>query len=212
MTHTLYYSPGACSLAVHIVLEELGVHYQLALTSTSDCSTQSPDYLRLNPKGRVPTLVTGESVLTEAPAILIYLSTMYPAAHLLNTSPQALARSVEWFNWLSGAVHAVSVRQIWRPESFTQDPAAYDAIISKGRDSLRAAFKLIETRIQGTGWCVGDHYSVVDAYLFVFYRWGNRMGLPMRDSYPAWTQHTLLLLQRRAVMRAMEQEVISVWQ
>ena len=211
VTHTLYYSPGACSLAAHIILEELGVPFALTLASTSDGSTHAPNYLRLNPKGRVPVLVTGESVLTEAPAILIYLAMTYPAGQLVGASPSALARSVEWFNWLSGSVHAVAVRQVWRPESFSLDPAAHEGVISNGKDHLRAAFALIESRLHGTEWSVGDRYSIVDAYLLVFYRWGNRMGLPMQDRYPAWTTHTLRLLQRPAVTRALDREGIAVW-
>lgn len=147
MIHTLYYSPGACSLAVHIVLEELAAPFGLTLASTSDGGTQSPEYLRLNAKGRVPVLVTGDSVLTEAPAILIYLASAYPAAHLLDASVEALVKSVEWFNWLSGTVHAVAVRQVWRPESFTLDPTAHAAIVGKREESLRKAFTRIDTRL-----------------------------------------------------------------
>jgi glutathione S-transferase len=212
MTHTLYYSPGACSLAVHIVLGEVGARFELTLVSASDGSTQSPEYLRLNPKGRVPVLVTGDFVLTEAPAILIYLASAYPAAHLLNASVEALVKSVEWFNWLSGTVHAVAVRQVWRPERFTLDPTAHAAIVGKGEEGLHKAFTLIDTRLGIAEWCVGDHYSIVDAYLLVFYRWGNRMGVPMRDRYPEWTKHMLRLLQRAAVQRALDREAISVWQ
>ncbi len=118
MIYTLHYSPGACSLAVHIALEEVGAPFELTLASTSDGTTQLPAHLRLNPKGRVPVLVTGDSVLTEASSILIFLAATYPAAQLLDASPDGLARSVEWCNWLSGSVHAVAVRQVWRPASF----------------------------------------------------------------------------------------------
>ncbi len=212
MTRTLYYSPGACSLAAHIVLQELNAPFELALISTSDGSTLSPAHLRLIPKGRVPVLVTGESVLTEAPAILIYLAMAQPEAHLLDTSPEALARTVEWFNWLSGSVHAVAVRQVWRPESFTHDHASLDAIIAKGKESLAAAFALIEQRLCSNLWCVGDFYSIVDPYLLVFYRWGNRMSMPMPVQYPTWTAHTMRVLERPAVRRALDGESISVWQ
>lgn len=195
-----------------MVLEELGEPFGLRLASTSDGGTQSPAYLRLNPKGRVPVLVTGDSVLTEAPAILIYLASAYPAAQLLEASVEALVKSVEWLNWLSGTVHAVAVRQVWRPESFTLDPAAHAGIVGKGEEGLRKAFTLIDARLGNAAWCVGDHYSIVDAYLLVFYRWGNRMGVPMRDRYPEWTKHALRLLQRAAVKRALDREAISVWQ
>jgi glutathione S-transferase len=209
---TLYYSPGACSLAPHIVLEEIGLPFSLSLVSTGDGGTRTPEHLRLNPKGRVPVLVTGDSVLTEVPAILLHLALSHSGAALLADSQEGLVRSIEWFNWLSGSVHAVAVRQVWRPETFTHDPAQHDAIMAKGKENLASAFALIEERMQHAAWAVGDHYSVVDAYLLVFYRWGNRMGFNMREKYPAWTGHTLRVLERPAVTRALSREEISVWQ
>jgi glutathione S-transferase len=212
MQHTLHFSPGACSLAPHIALEEIGLPYKLTLTSTSDGATQAPEYLRLNPKGRVPLLISGDSVLTEAPAILIHLALLNPDAALLGTSSEALVRSMEWFNWLSGSVHAVAVRQIWRPEAFTTDASQHEAIVEKGKVNLSHAFAMIELRLAQSNWAVGTSYSIVDAYLLVFYRWGNRMALDMRSLYPAWTQHTMRLLERPAILRALSQESISVWQ
>jgi glutathione S-transferase len=212
MTPTLYYSPGACSLAPHIVLEELGRPFGLSLVSTADGATRTPEHLRLNPKGRVPVLVSGDSVLTEAPAILLHLALSHPGAALLADFQEGLIRSLEWFNWLSGSVHAVAVRQVWRPETFTQDRAQQGAIIAKGQENLATAFALIEERMKHVAWAVGDRYSIVDAYLLVFYRWGNRMDLDMRARYPSWTRHALRVLERPAVTRALSREEISVWQ
>jgi glutathione S-transferase len=212
MSQTLYYSPGSCSLAPHIVLEEIGAPYALSLVSTSDGATRMPAHLRLNPKGRVPVLVTGEAVLTEAPAILLHLAISNPTADLLPNVSDGLVRSIEWFNWLSGSVHAVAIRQVWRPESFAQDPSHHRGIVAMGKTNLASAFSLIEARMKGATWAVGSRYSTVDPYLLVFYRWGNRIGLDMRHRYKAWTQHTLRLLDRSAVGRALEQERISVWE
>jgi glutathione S-transferase len=210
MQPTLYYSPGACSLAPHIVLEEIGLPFSLSLVSTADGGTRAPAHLRLNPKGRVPVLVSGDSVLTEAPAILVHLALSHPGAALLADSQEGLVRSLEWFNWLSGSVHAVAVRQVWRPETFTRD-AAYDSVIAKGKDNLTSAFGLIEERMKKSAWAVGDCYSIVDPYLLVFYRWGNRIGFDMRSLNETWTEHTLRVLERPAVARALSREEISVW-
>lgn len=211
INHTLYYSPGACSLAPHIVLEEIGLPYSLSLASTSDGTTRSPSYLRLNPKGRVPVLVSGDTVLTEAPAILLHLAASNPTAGLLPMSTDGVARSLEWFNWLSGTVHAVAIRQVWRPESFTRDPSQHKEIIAMGHENLESAFELIEARLSSRAWAVGSNYTTVDPYLLVFYRWGNRMGFDMRCLYRSWTQHALLVLERPAVERALVQEGVSVW-
>jgi glutathione S-transferase len=212
MTPTLYYSPGACSLAPHIILEEIGLPFQLSLVSTADGSTRTPEHLQLNPKGRVPVLVTGDSVLTEAPAILLHLATSNPGKQLLVGTADGLVRSIEWFNWLSGTVHAVAIRQVWRPESFTDVLAQHEGIIVKGKKNLADAFSHIEARLAKSAWAVGDNYSIVDPFLLVFYRWGNRIGFDMRSQYTEWTKHTLQILERPATVRALATENISVWQ
>jgi glutathione S-transferase len=215
LPYQLFYSPGACSLAPHIVLEELQMPFKLTLVSTMDGSTQSADHLRLNPKGRVPVLLKGDFVLTEAPAILLHLALSHPPGPglvgLISAMPEALVRSVEWFNWLSGTVHAVAIRQVWRPESFTHDATQHAGIVAKGQDNLANAFAYIEQRLTADVWAVGNRYSVVDAYLLVFYRWGNRIGFGMSGLCPAWSAHTQRLLERPAVARALATEGISVW-
>lgn len=208
----LYFSPGACSLAPHIILEEIGLPFQLSHSSTSDGSTHTPEYLRMNPKGRVPVLVTRSSVLTEAPAILLHLATSNPDQRLLSEIPDGLVRSIEWFNWLSGTVHAVAIRQIWRPESFTAISTQHEDIVAKGKQNLEEAFTHIELRLANTDWAVGDRYSIVDPYLLVFYRWGNRIGFNMRELYKSWTMHSLRVIDRPATVRALATEGISVWQ
>jgi glutathione S-transferase len=212
MPHSLYYSPGACSLAPHIVLEEIGAPFSLEHVSTSDGGTRSPEYLRVNPKGRVPALSVGDSVLTEAPAILLYLALSNPELRLLPAIADGLVRCVEWFNWLSGSVHAVAIRQVWRPESFIRDEVRFGEIAEKGRENLRDAFDHIEGKMARSTWAVGATYTIVDPYLLVFYRWGNRMGLDMRIDYPSWTRNTLHQLERPAVVRALDREGISVWE
>lgn len=212
MNATLYYSPGACSLAPHIVLEEIGLPYSLALVSTSDGSTHTPEYLRLNPKGRVPVLTIGDVVLTEAPAILLHLAIAHPTAGLMPGGADGLVRSIEWFNWLSGTVHSIAIRQVWRPETFTLDESRHEGIVAKGKQNLASAFAMIDERLNGRTWAVADHCAVVDPYLLVFYRWGNRIGFAMRERYEAWTRHTGRVLERAAVGRALAREGISVWE
>jgi glutathione S-transferase len=147
MNFTLYYSPGACSLAPHIVLEEIGKPFELQLVSTSSGATRSLDYLKINPKGRVPVLVTNGTILTESPAILLYLALSNPDSHLLPNDPESIARSVEWLNWLSGTVHAVAIRQIWRAEDFTSDETRISEVVNNGKRNLVSAFAYIETRM-----------------------------------------------------------------
>lgn len=210
----LYYSPGACSLAAHIVLEELGEHYRLELVSVSDGATMREPYLGINPKGRVPALgIEGEGrVLTELAAILDYLAHRDPAGRLLpGSGPLPQARRQEWLAWLSGWVHAVGFGLVWRPGRFDADASHHDALHAMGRQTIAAAFGDIERQLaDGRQWAVPEGYSVVDPFLLVLFRWGNRIGLAMRQDYPAWAALADKLVQRPAVGRALEQEGISI--
>lgn len=212
MPFTLHASAGSCSLAPHIVLEEIGKPFSLAMISTDRGDARTDAFKKLNPKGRVPVLVEGDFVLTEAPAILLHLAQTSPQADLMPAGYDGLVRAIEWFNWVSGTVHAVAVRMIWRTEYFTTPATHAEAVKQKGFEHLEAAHAIIEERMSRKSWAVGDRYSVVDPYLLVFYRWGNRMKIDMRGKYPAWTEHAQRLSERPAVQRALATENISLWE
>jgi glutathione S-transferase len=220
--HRLYYSPGACSMAVHIVLEEIGKPYETELVSSrgqqEGAGTATEAWRRINPKGRIPALggVPGsaggaDGVLTEATAILFYLARTNPECGLLPRDPAAEARCLEWMNWLASNVHAMSYGQIWRVRRFASDEAAFAAIEARGRENLREQYAYIESLLADRrDWAVPGGFSIVDPYLLVFYQWGQRIGIDMRGSYPAWSALTDRLLQRPAVRRALEQEGIAI--
>jgi glutathione S-transferase len=220
--HRLYYSPGACSMAVHIVLEEIGAPYELELVSSrghlGGAGTTSPEWKAKNPKGRVPALsgVAGriggaDDLLTEAQAILFYLSRTYPAAALLPADVVGQARAIEWMNWLSSNVHAMSYGQIWRPNRFVADKRDHAAVQGMGQQNVRDQYAYVETLLgDGRDWALPGAYSVVDPYLLVFYEWGVRIGLDMATGYPAWRRLTERTLQRPAVQRVLRDENISI--
>jgi glutathione S-transferase len=212
MHYTLHAAPGSCSFAPHIVMEELGKPYSLALMSPGHPEAKTDEFRRLNPKGRIPVLIAENFTLTEAPAILFHLGLTNPDARLLEADAENIVRSIEWFNWLSSAVHAVGVRMIWRADFFLPDQSMYEPLVHKGKEHLASAFALIESKLTDRDWAVGESYSIVDPYLLVFYRWGNRMAGDMRNTYPAWTSHARRLEERAAVQRALTQEGISLWE
>jgi glutathione S-transferase len=212
MTFTLHASAGSCSLAPHIVLEEIGRPFKLAMISTDRGEARTPEFKRINPKGRVPVLADGEFQLTEAPAILLHLAQTAPGIGLMPSGHDGLIRAVEWFNWLSSTVHAVAVRMIWRAEYFTASASQVEPIKSKGFEHLTMAHEMIEDRMRGRAWAVGNAYSVVDPYILVFYRWGNRMKIDMPTKYPAWSEHAHRMADRTAVKRALTTEGISLWE
>jgi len=221
--HRLYYSPGACSMAAHIVLEEIGSPYELSLVSSSGVRegkmTATPEWRAINPKGRVPALtgVRGriggaEDLLTELHATLIYLARTNPAAGLLPADPAAEARCVEWMNWLASNVHAMSYGQIWRSQRFVADDKDFPAVEAKGRENVREQYAYIESLlVDGRDWAVPGAYTVVDADLIVFYWWGKRIGLDMRGLYPAWTRLSQRVIARPAVQRVLAHEEIMIF-
>jgi glutathione S-transferase len=201
-----YYSPGACSLAGHILLEELGVPYQLELAPVETGGTRTKEFLQTNPKGRVPVLIDDEETITECPAILFYLSNSTSDRRFWPPSVLEQARCFEWFNWLSSSVHAIAYGQIWRPERFIEDEEKWSDIISQGKRNLLDLYKTIEGNIDGKLWCVSESYSCVDPYLFVFFCWGKAIGLDMAGEFPAWSSHAARMLERAAVQNALRQE------
>lgn len=205
----LIYSPGSCALAPHIILEEIGEPFGLELVSTDKGEARTDKFRDLNQKGRIPVLVKGDWMLTEAPSILLHLAN--ESSKFAPKGQEELSRALEWFNWLSGTVHSVAIRQIWRPEYFTNDPNALAAIQAKGHEHLIEAHKLIESRLKMDKWALDSGYTVLDPFLLVFYRWGHRMKIPMRENCPKWTAHANMMLERSAVVRALATEGISVW-
>lgn len=210
--YRLYYSPGACSLAPHIVLEELGVAYEPQRLHVNEGENRRPAYLAVNPRGRVPALVYADDrpALTEAMAIMVFLAQRHPEAGLLPTGPEAFVRALEWMGWLGSTMHQAGVRTVFRPERFTTDAAGAPAIAEQGRQQIRAGYDDIETRLQGQPWALGDRFSAVDAYLLVFYRWGNRCGLPMREAFPVYAAMMDRVRDRPAVQRVLAREAIQL--
>ncbi|HEY8566576.1 MAG TPA: glutathione S-transferase family protein [Beijerinckiaceae bacterium] len=209
--YTLHASSGSCAFAPHIVLEEIGEPYALEMMSNGHPEARSEQFRQINPKGRIPVLVADGFILTEAPAILLHLGLTNPGSGLMGSDPESIVRAVEWTNWLSSAVHAVAVRMIWKAEFFLADPAAHPALVESGMAHLLSAFALVEAKMLDRAYALGSAYSVVDPYLLVFFRWGNRMRIDMAGKFPTWTAHARRLEQRPAVQRALAQEGISLW-
>lgn len=204
----LFYAPGSCALATHILLEETGEPYQLDKRDVFSGQTRTPEYLRINPKGRVPALrIDGQDqVLTELPAICWYISRNAPA--LRPQGDVAEARSLEWFNWLSGTLHATAFGALWSPQRFADDSTVHPALQAKARAAIQGHFASIEERLAQNAWAVDERYGLVDPFLLVFYKWGLRIGMAM-NQYPAWSRHARQVLARPACERAFEQEGLA---
>mgnify|MGYP000220381307 FL=1 len=205
----LYYSPGACSLAPHIVLEELGIAYESVLVSLKDGEHKKADYLKINPKSRVPALNVDGKVLTENVAILTYLGGGYPERGLWPKETWKQAEALAMLAWLSSSVQ-VAFAGVVRPERYANDSAAKENIKVSCRETLLGYFADIEKLLTGKTFAMGGQYTVCDPYVLVFYRWGYRVGLDMKTAYPHWTKHAMRVTSRPTVKRVFEDEGIEI--
>jgi len=205
---TLYYSPGACSLAVHVALEEIGRPFETVLVSIPDGANRRPEYLAINPHARVPTLRSEGAVITQVGAILNHLADRDPDVRLA-PSPGTLARTrfQEWQSWLASSVH-IAFAQIWRGERFADDEAARASVGACGRRTVRSFFAEIDAKLADRDHAL-DAYSALDPYLMVFYRWGHRIGEPM-EGYRAFERLARAVAARPAAQRAMAREGVTL--
>ena len=196
-------APGACSTASHIGLEESGAKYDSQVLAFASNEQKSPEYLKINPRGRVPALAIDEGTIVENTAILDFVAAKY-APHLMPTDPVQRARAISLMAWFSNNVHP-AFTHISRPERFATDTAVFDHLKATGRNNFHTALKEIAGILAGKHWILGDEFSVVDGYALVFYGWGKRIGLPVEEleNYTAWKDR---MLARPAVRRVLERE------
>ncbi|GJD63052.1 glutathione S-transferase family protein [Methylobacterium frigidaeris] len=206
-TLTLYYSPGACSLAPHIALEETGAAFEAVKVDFATAEQRGGRYLAINQKGRVPALAEGEWVLTENPAILRYIARRHPEAGLWPEDPREEARCAEWLAWISSTIHP-AYAHIRRAERYATDEAAIESVKAKGHETCADLWTMIEVGLSRGGWAAGEHYSVADPYLLVFWHWGRGqvLGYDMARQFPSWTDHARRMAERPAVQRAFARE------
>lgn len=207
----LYYAPGACSLAPHITLEETGARFELVQIDLAANQQNSPEFLRINPKARVPVLTEGEWVLTEAPAILRYIALRHPASGLWPWDPREDARCAEWLNWLSSTIQ-VAFTHVRRAARYASDPHAVQDVAATGKSTCRELWEAVEKRLEPGPWALGERYSVVDPLLLVYWIWGRGpvLGFDMPRDFPQWTAHSRRLARRPAVQRALSAEGLQL--
>ncbi len=195
-----YYSPDSCARAAHIALEEAGAAYEGHRLSLKDGDQRQPAYLAVNPKGRVPALVTEHGVLTETPAILAYVARCYPHSPLgLPQDPFALAE-IESFNlYLASTLHVAHSHKL-RGARWADDAAAIAEMRRKVPETVGACFDLIETTLFRGPWVMGEGFTICDPYLLVFAEWMEADGVdPAR--FPKVRAHRERMQARPSVQR-----------
>lgn len=202
-----FYAPGTCALASHIALEEAGAPHKLHRLNFANQDQTSAEYLAVNSKGRVPTLVTPAGALTETPAILAYIAQAFPDAGLAPLNdPFAFARIQSFNSYLCSTVHVSHAHRV-RGYRWTDDPAAIETMKMKVPETVAAGFAHIENELFIGPYVMGEHYSIADPYLFTLAQWmpGDSID-PAR--FPKIAEHGELMRSRPAVARALEAEKV----
>jgi glutathione S-transferase len=197
----LYYTPGACSLASHIALEEAGLAFRSCRVG-SEGEVARADYLQVNPRGTVPALLVDGAVLTETIAILRFVAGLAP--QLLPEDAWSQSTCFSRMAWFASSAH-IAFRQTRRPERFANDARAFDAVRNAGHIAFRTALADINAMLSDRSWIVGEHFSVADAYALVFYGWGLSSGYDMR-AYQSFAAFRDRCVTRPAVARVLERE------
>ena len=181
---TLYFAPGASSMAVHIALHEIGAAFEGKPMSFKANDMQSPEFLKLNPAGQVPTLLIDGRPLTEVAGILFYLARRFPEAELLPDDVEKQAHVVSWMSFIASRLH----------------PAR-----RQGLDHARKVYGIADTRL-GRGWALGERYSIADIHLFrLVWRLFNSLK-PEPGTFPNLDAHYRRMMARPAVKTTIEME------
>ena len=201
----LFYAPGTCALASHIALAEAGASYTLERVDFRNDEQRKPAYLAVNPKARVPALVTEHGVLTETPAILAYVAQSFPAARLAPLDNAFQFARVQAFNsYLCATVHVAHAHRM-RGYRWADDAAAHEAMRRKVPESVGACFELIERELLAGPWVMGDTYTICDPYLFTLTQWLPGDGVAV-ERFAKVQAHQAAVRSRAAVQRALAEE------
>jgi glutathione S-transferase len=203
---TLYYAPHTCSLASHIALEDAGASYSLKRIDFSKTEQQSPTYLTINPKARVPAMVTPHGILTETPAILAFIAQSFPEARLAPLDdPFAFAELQAFNGYLCSTLHVAHAHRM-RGYRWVDDPEAIVAMQKKVPQSVGACFELIDRMMLRGPWVMGDNYTIADSYLFTLAQWLEADGVdPSR--IPGVIGHRSRMMERPSVRKAIADEL-----
>lgn len=196
----LYYSPGACPLAPHIVAREAGIELQLEKVDIEAKRTEhGADFYQINPKGSVPALeLDNGELLTEGPAISQYLADLNPESGLAPANGTlARYRLHEMLGFINSELH--------KSYSPLFNPATTGAVRSQRTDSLRKNYALLEQRLTSNPWLLGYHFTAADAYLFTVTNWASHVNLELAE-YTALAAFQQRATKRPHVQAALEAE------
>jgi glutathione S-transferase len=203
--YRLFYYPGNASLAPHMLLEELGVPYALDLVDRARDAQRSPEYLRLNPQGLIPTLVDGDLVLWETSAIMMHIADRAGFAPELGSAERA-----QYYKWMVHLTNTIQSEFIiyYYPERYAEGDAGIAAVKALADAHLVERFARIEAQLGAAPYLLGERLSAADFLLLMLVRWGRGMSVPPRD-LPHLGRFARRMLDRPAVIRVFNREALA---
>jgi glutathione S-transferase len=202
----LYYAPGACSIGIHVLLEEIGKPYETEAVNLREGEQYKQPFTAVNPKSKVPTLTLDDgSVMTEFPAIAYWLARSNPLANLLPDDIAQQARALELLDYAVATVHMQGFARQFRAANFTPNAADEEAVKTKGKEIAEKGFALIDKALEGKEYAVGK-FSIADAAIFYIEFWSKRVGMALPANCAA---HLDRMLARPAVQRVLQQEGLA---
>ena len=203
--YKFYYAQGTCALASHIALEEAGAPYTAERLDFKTNQQNSPEYLAINPKGRVPTLVTDRGILTETPAILAFIAQSFPQARLAPFEDAFALAEVQAFNsYLCSTVHVAHAHKL-RGYRWAAEESSFTDMKRMVPKSVGACFALIERSMLRAPWVMGERYTICGPYLFTVGQWLEGDGVDLA-ALPKVMAHRKRMQERPAVRKVMEVE------
>ena len=207
--YKLYYYPGNASLAPHLALEKMGVPFELELVDRKIDSQKSPEYLMLNPAGRIPTLVNDDLVIFESSAICLYLCEQHPESNLIPPmGTHARAHFYQWLMYLNNTVQTEMLMYHY-PFKHTIEIENATSIQRAQEGRLTNMFKILDNTLSKSQYLVGDSVTICDYFLLMVAMWGRNLTLPPLK-YPRLGRYLGRLIEDETVMKVFEKEDISL--
>jgi len=201
----LYIAPGTCALASHIALAEAGADYTVEKLDFKASQQNSPAYLAVNPKGRVPALATAQGILTETPALLAFIAQSFPAAKLAPLDDAFAFAEVQSFNsYLCSTVHVAHAHKV-RGARWATEETSFADMKRKIPETVGACFALIEQKMLRGPWVMGEQYTICDPYLFTIAQWLEGDGVDI-NAFPKVADHFQRMSERPAVKKAFAEQ------
>ena len=202
----LYYAPGACSIGIHILLEEIGKPYQAIAVNLREGEQYTPGFTSVNPKSKVPTLTRDDgAILTEYPAIAYWLARSNPFANLLPDDVDLQAQALELTDYAVATIHMQGFARQFRSANFTPNAADEEAVKTRGKEIAEKGFGLLDKALAGKDYAVGT-FSIADTAIFYVSFWAKRVEIVLPGNVAG---HLARMTARPSVQRVLQQEGLA---